>query len=178
MRKVEIFPYSAQWPEKFLIEQLLLKAIAPGLITEIHHIGSTSVPGLPAKPIIDILMVVTHIIHLDNFNASFEAIGYEVMGEFGIEGRRYFRKGGLERSHHIHAFEQGSADIERHLAFRDYLRNNAELRDNYAAVKKQAAIICNHDIEIYMDEKNDFIQETQIQALNWMHLKEKKIQEQ
>ncbi|MFD3262223.1 GrpB family protein [Paenibacillus lentus] len=69
------------------------------------HIGSTSVPGLKAKPITDILLVVKDIGGLDTFSAQFENLGYEVMGEFGIKGRRYFRKGGDDRTHQIHAFQ-------------------------------------------------------------------------
>ena len=171
MRIVEVLAYSEQWPQKFKQEQDLLKAIAPELILDIHHIGSTSVPHLAAKPIVDILMVVSDIVALDAFNPEFLALDYEVMGEFGIPGRRYFRKGGDNRSHHIHAFEKdtsiGKANIERHLAFRDYLRTFPKICQTYESIKKQAALACKNDIQIYMDKKNDFIKETESKALNW-----------
>lgn len=99
-----------------------------------HHIGSTSVYGLPAKPIIDIMPVVRDIEAVDHSNSAFEQIGYECMGEYGIPGRRYLRKGKVERTHHVHIFEESNAhDIQRHLAVRDYLRAHADMAMEFDA---------------------------------------------
>lgn len=92
-------------------------------LTAIHHIGSTAVPGLAAKPVIDIMPVVRAVTEADECRADFEALGYEYLGEFGIPGRRYLRKGGDERTHQMHIFASDDVHaIARHLAVRDYLR--------------------------------------------------------
>ena len=93
-------------------------------LVAIYHIGSTSVPGLAAKPVIDIMPTVRSIEAIDRFDAWFEVLGYECMGEFGIPGRRYYRKGGEEKDTPGTHFrpEQCPRHRTRHLAFRDYLR--------------------------------------------------------
>lgn len=91
---IEIVGYDPAWEEKFNREARLIEEILGGELVAIHHIGSTAVKGLAAKPIIDIMPVVKDVSRADGFNARFEEIGYEAMGEFGIAGRRYFRKGG------------------------------------------------------------------------------------
>src|SRR3546814_8745866 len=87
------------------------------------HIGSTSIPGIHAKPIIDMLAVTSDLSLLDGCESRIASLGYEALGEFGIPGRRYFRKDNStgERTHKIHAFRTGSPKITRHLQFRDYL---------------------------------------------------------
>jgi GrpB-like predicted nucleotidyltransferase (UPF0157 family) len=97
------------------------------------------------------------------------AIGYEVMGEFGIAGRRYYRRDDAagERTHQVHAFQSGSPHVERHLAFRDYLRAHREPARQYAELKRQLAHRFPHDIEAYMDGKDAFIKATEVQALAW-----------
>ena len=89
-----------------------------------HHVGSTAIPSIFATPIIDILAAVTDVHALDERAERVAALGYEVMGEFGIPGRRFFRKDNVEgiRAHHIHAFAAGSPEIDRHLAFCEFLR--------------------------------------------------------
>ena len=91
---VKVVPYQPAWPAEYEAEAEKIKQILGGELIEIHHIGSTSVPGLKAKPILDILPVVRDIGRIDAYNSAFEAIGYEAMGELGLPGRRYFRKGG------------------------------------------------------------------------------------
>lgn len=167
MREIVVEDYDPQWPERFEQERAQILAIAPELIVDVHHVGSTSVPGLAAKPIIDILLEVRDIEALDAHNAAFEALGYEALGEFGIPERRYFRKGGDARSHHIHAFESGSEGCVRHLVFRDYLRTHREVRDAYAQVKREGAAQCNHDIHAYMDHKDAFVKAAEQDALAW-----------
>ena len=117
---VTVVPYQACWPLAYEKEAALLKEVLSGLLVSIHHIGSTAVPGLAAKPIIDILPVVTEITAVDGLSYAFTALGYEYMGEFGIPGRRYLRKGGAHRTHQVHIFGAASQhEIERHLAVRD-----------------------------------------------------------
>lgn len=134
MRKVEVTPYNPQWVAMFEEEASILRTIFGSEISEIHHIGSTSVPGLKAKPIIDIMPVVRDIHRIDAFNGAMIAIGYEPKGENGIIGRRFFQKGGNNRTHHVHVFESGNPEVERHLAFRDYLREHPEEAKPYKAI--------------------------------------------
>src|SRR5579875_4114236 len=129
--KVEVVPHNSEWAQKFQHEADELNKIFGQNLIEIHHIGSTSVPGLPAKPIIDIMPVVRRIEQVDVCNAQMEAFGYECMGEFGIPGRRYFRKGGDNRTHQVHVFEYGDANVVRHLAFREYLKVHPEDAQTY-----------------------------------------------
>ena len=99
---------------------------------------------------------------------EFESLAYEAMGEFGIPGRRYFRKGGIERTHQIHAFASGSRHITRHLAFRNYLREIPDIRKEYEGLKTRVALECNHDIDKYCKGKHAFIQEHERNALDWI----------
>ena len=110
--KVEVVKYRPEWAEEFEREAEKIKEILGENLLAIHHIGSTAVAGLAAKPIIDILPVVKDIRKAEEQNAAFEALGYECMGEFGIAGRRYFRKGREKRTHHLHLFEEANeADV-------------------------------------------------------------------
>ena len=139
----------------------------------VFHIGSTSVPGLRAKPIIDILPVVRDIGRVDVCRARFETIGYTAMGEYGIPGRRFFYKGGDSRTHHIHAFQYDTAyDIARHVAFRDYLRIHADVREEYGACKAALARRFPEDIEAYCDGKDALVKRMERDALQWYWAKQ------
>ncbi|WP_052255328.1 GrpB family protein [Salinicoccus sp. YB14-2] len=167
MRSIKVVNYNDQWPRIFEEEKEKLEAVLKVELMEIYHIGSTSVPGLKAKPIIDIMPVVKNIEDVDRYEAEMAGLGYESLGENGIAGRRYFRKGGDERSHHVHVFEEGSEDITRHLSFRDYLREHQEVRFHYENLKMKLASEFPNDIGGYMDRKNQFIQETEQTAMIW-----------
>ncbi len=165
---IVITEYNPLWADMFAKEAVKIKQILNENCVAIHHIGSTAVYGLAAKPIIDILPVVHSLEAVDEVALEFEKIGYEYMGEFGISGRRYLRKGGDERTHQIHIFsENKTLDIERHLAVRDYLRTHKEVCDKYAKLKKELAKKYPYDIEGYCDGKNDFIIQIEKEALEW-----------
>jgi GrpB-like predicted nucleotidyltransferase (UPF0157 family) len=136
-----VLPYDPQWAETFLIEAKSLTAALHPLAITLHHMGSTAVPGLLAKPVIDILGAVESLDEIDTASSRLSGLGYEVMGAFGIEGRRYFRKTRCDgvRTHHLHVYQEGSSQIPRHLAFRDYLRAHPARAAAYGAVK--AAIV-------------------------------------
>ncbi|MFS1514451.1 GrpB family protein [Chengkuizengella sp. SCS-71B] len=168
MRTIKVVPYQDEWVNKFQEEALKIKEIFGDQLVEIHHIGSTSVPGLKAKPIIDIIPVVKNIKEIDLFNEKMEAIGYEARGEFGIPGRRYFPKGGEKhRSHHVHVFQKGDQHIERHLAFRDYLIAHPEVAKEYEVLKEELANKFSNNPERYSDGKETFIKETEKKALKF-----------
>ncbi|KGD71218.1 GrpB family protein [Pantoea vagans] len=157
MRTVIVVPYDDKWPEMFEAESLLIKTLLGGVANDIHHIGSTSVPGLSAKPIIDILLEVSDINELDRYNSAMAHAGYVIRGENGISGRRYFIKGGDQRSHQVHAFASGDIQVLRHLVFRDYLRENTHIAEMYAELKHSAARLSRNDAHRYSAHKANFI---------------------
>ena len=157
MRTITVVPYDDKWPEMFEAERLLIKTLLGEVAKEIHHIGSTSVPGLSAKPVIDILLEVSDINELDRYNCAMAHAGYVARGENGIPGRRYFIKGGEQRSHQVHAFAGGDKQVLRHLVFRDYLRENTNIAGKYAELKHSAALLSRNDAYRYSALKANFI---------------------
>ncbi|YBA30071.1 GrpB family protein [Klebsiella pneumoniae] len=149
MRILTVVDYDEMWPTLFENERTLLQMTLGKVISRVHHIGSTSVPGLSAKPVIDILIEVANLEELDSLNQAMEGVGYTVRGENGILNRRYFTKGGNQRSHHIHAFTTGDAQIIKHLAFRDYLIKHNDVAIQYALMKKSAMLLCENDSHRY-----------------------------
>ncbi|WP_226577346.1 GrpB family protein [Halobacillus litoralis] len=169
MRRVEVRPYDEKWIDLFEEEKKKLSSLFQSQLVAIHHIGSTSVSGLSAKPVIDILPVVKEIGRVDGYNENMRALGYEARGENGLPGRRFFLKGGEDRTHHVHVFEQGNDEITRHLAFRDYLRNHPSDRNQYARVKRELAERYPYDIESYIEGKNQLVSVIQTKALEWFN---------
>ncbi len=160
--------YDPAWPEAFVREARRIADIVGENLVTVFHIGSTSIPGLKAKPIIDMLPVALDIAALDERTREFATIGYEAKGEFGIPGRRYFRKGGRSRTHQIHAFQYDDAwNIARHVAFRDYLRRHDAVRAEYAVLKSDLARRYPEDIGAYCDGKDAFVKRIEREALLW-----------
>ncbi|MGE6260059.1 GrpB family protein [Heyndrickxia sporothermodurans] len=165
---IKVVEYDQNWKTEYEKEEQSIKSFLQDEWVSSFHIGSTSVPGLKAKPIIDILLVVNDIHKLDSFSKQFQDLGYEVMGEFGITGRRYFRKGGDNRTHQIHAFQYNNIEeIERHLAFRDYLREHPEVCKQYGELKSKLAEKYPNDIDGYGDGKDSFVKGVEKDAIKW-----------
>lgn len=154
---IEVVDYDPSWPGKFEDEKAQLKQALGNCLVATHHIGSTAVEGLAAKPIIDILIEVTDLAVLDSHNDAMIAMRYAPRGESGIPGRRYYRKGGAKRTHQVHAFEQGSDHVHRHIAFRDYLRSNPEISKEYAQLKRESASLSGDDIALYCEMKDAYV---------------------
>lgn len=169
MRKVDVVPPDPKWREAFEIES---KQVADALgenVVAIHHIGSTAIPGIYAKPIIDLLAEVKDLMKVDEQNLSMIALGYEVMGEFGIPGRRYFYKKNREgvRTYHIHTFLVGSEQVERHLRFRDYMIAHPEDAQRYSELKRRLAREYPANIDDYINGKHGFVEEIDQKAAQW-----------
>ena len=146
----------------------MLRDVLGGENVAILHIGSTSIPGLAAKPTIDVLIEVQEIGEVDTLDESMAEKGYEGWGEYGVPGRRFFTKSrGPVRTHNVHVFEVGTIEVERHLAFRDYLIQNPEIATAYETLKKDLAEEYPEDIESYMDGKDAFTRQTESEALSW-----------
>ena len=163
---ITVTNYNPIWPSMFKEEAKRIRSILGRNCLALHHIGSTAVPGLVAKPIIDILPVVRNILEVDSVCEAFEHLGYEYLGEFGIPGRRYLRKGGNERTYQVHIFsEDNQSEIHRHLAFRNYLRTHADICQSYAALKRKLAEEFPYDIDGYCQGKDRFIKQIEAVAL-------------
>ena len=169
MRKVEVVPHNPRWRDAFEAEAKHVAAALGENVVAIHHIGSTAIPNIYAKPVIDLLVEVRDITEVDEQSSAMESLGYEVMGEYGIPGRRYFRKDNREgiRTHHIHVFEAGSAEVERHLAFRDYMIAHPREAQRYSEMKRKLAEEHPQSIDGYMDGKDGFIKEMDRRAARW-----------
>lgn len=169
MRHVAVTEFDPAWAGRYAAEAAVVQKILGENCTAVYHIGSTAVPGLAAKPIVDILPVVRDIAAVDAENPRFEAAGYEAMGEYGIPGRRYFRKGwGGDETVHVHVFGQSSAgEIRRHLAVRDFLRTHPADAAAYGELKIRLARQFPWDIEAYCGGKDAFVKELERRALAW-----------
>ncbi|MFN6483363.1 MULTISPECIES: GrpB family protein [unclassified Nostoc] len=170
--KVEVVPHNLTWRSKFDDESKHVALTLGENVVAIHHIGSTAIPNIYAKPIIDLLVEVENIAKVDDCSLDMEALGYEVMGEFGIPNRRFFRKHNETgtRTYHIHTFTARSSEVKRHLAFRDYMIAHSEDAQKYSELKRKLAKQYPNDIIGYMDGKDGFIKEMQRKALIWWTL--------
>lgn len=159
-KKVIVTPYDLQWKESFtLLKQRVDKALGD-IAVAVEHIGSTSVEGLSAKPIIDLDIVIEDNSVLDEAIKRLSKIGYVHEGDLGIEGREAFDYIGKEAlpKHHLYVCPKGSKELARHIAFRDFLRNNPEAVAEYSRVKEEAARFYPNDIDGYIQYKSPCIE--------------------
>jgi GrpB-like predicted nucleotidyltransferase (UPF0157 family)/RimJ/RimL family protein N-acetyltransferase len=167
-RQVELKAHDPEWLRQFEIEAERLTAVFQPNLVAIHHIGSTAVPGIKAKPIIDIMVVVRDIEQVANCNQAMNQLGYIAKGENGIDGRRYFRKGSdAHHSHHVHTFQDAHPEIARHLNFRDYLIAHPDVAQAYSRLKEELARKYESDPPLYTDSKTDFIHSVDKKAAVW-----------
>lgn len=153
---VRIVPYDPLWPREFEVEAARIEHACYDLPIKLEHIGSTAVPGLPAKAVIDILAGVPPRDARAPYVAALVQLGYEHLGAFGIPGRDYFRRGS-PRSHHVHMFSWSSEAWRDHLLFRDYLRAHPNVAQEYGALKRELAAMFADDPPRYTEEKGPFI---------------------
>ncbi len=158
--KVHLAPYDPSWPSIAEEESNLLAIIIGTNLIEIHHIGSTAIPGIAAKPVIDLMPVVRNLACLDEIRQPVEALGYGWRGEHGLPGRRYCFKNDQQtgrRLFQLHCYQDGSSEIGRHLAFRDCLRSNPALAKEYEAEKRRCRALHPEDSHAYTDCKSAWI---------------------
>ena len=156
---VELVPYDPTWPARFAFEREQIAAALGDLARAVHHVGSTAIPGLDAKPIIDIMVVVRHLDDAVACIAPLQALGYAFIDYPQNVDRRFFRKG-LPRTHHLHIVAEGSRSLADHLDFRDALRADPALRQQYQALKRALAGKHRRDRAQYSERKGAFIGET------------------
>lgn len=160
-KRVVVVPYSKQWKTDFeIIKQHLFPAVKD-LIIGIEHIGSTSVKGLSAKPIIDIDVVIKDYSVFDTVVEGLATLGYIYEGNLGIKDREAFDyKGNADLpKHHLYVCPEFSAELHRHISFRDYLRNHPEAVQKYSKVKEEGAKLFPDSIDDYIAYKSPFIEE-------------------
>lgn len=165
---VTIAPYDPEWPLMAELESMRLSAALGPALLRWEHFGSTAVPGLAAKPVIDLMGIVVSLEDLDWRRPLIEAAGYEWFGEFGIAGRRFnplTRDG--RRTVHLHFYRQDSVQVGRHLCVRDYLRAHPAAVREYEAEKRRAAAIHPDDSLAYNREKNVWVNRLERAAMAW-----------
>jgi len=155
-RVIEIVSYNPDWPRQFQRHAARIAETLGDTARQIEHIGSTSVEGLGAKPIIDILVVMDDPANEDLYLPQMLAAGYELrVREPDFEEHRMFRT--PERDVHVHFYPAGSGEIDRYLAFRDFLRANPDCGERYEALKRKLSAADWADMNEYANAKTDFI---------------------
>jgi|HubBroStandDraft_4_1064222.scaffolds.fasta_scaffold37829_2 GrpB-like predicted nucleotidyltransferase (UPF0157 family) len=167
---VELQPHSQEWTRLAEIERGRLSDVLRTNLVAVHHIGSTAIPGICAKPVVDLIPEVLSLSRLDDERQQVCSLGYQWWGEHGLTGRRYCTlddRGTGKRRVQLHCFVRGDAHIERHLAFRDYLRAHPEIAGEYEAVKIHARDLHPNDSSAYADEKSTWVSTIELLALEW-----------
>ena len=167
-RTIEIVEYDPAWAEAFAsISRAVAAALGP-LALRIEHVGSTSVPGLASKPIIDLDVVIESPRSLPAVVEALRTLGYSHEGDGGIPGREAFRResatapadgsGRAWPEHHLYVCPSGSEELQRHLRFRDYLRDQPDSAARYEALKRDLAHRYANDIDSYVGGKSAFVE--------------------
>lgn len=154
-REILLVPYDSSWPAHYEAQRQRIKAALGATARRIEHIGSTAVPGLLAKPILDVLVVIGDVEDEAAYLAPLEAVGYVL--RVREPGHRMLRT--VDLGVHVHLWSEGAPAIEWHLAFRDRLRVSGEDRDRYAATKRELAARDWPTMNHYADAKTDVIQQ-------------------
>ncbi len=155
--EVSVSPYREEWSVLFELERENIEETIGDFVEDIQHVGSTSIQGMAAKPVLDIAVAVRDFERARVCIQPLGGIGYEYRGENGIPRRHFFRKG-APRSHHIHVFEETSADWKEIVLFRDRLRSDRSLADNYMRLKQDLARRFPKDRQSYQTGKGEFIE--------------------
>ena len=159
MPPILVVDYDPGWPESFAQLRAAIWPLVRDVALSIEHVGSTSVPGLAAKPIIDMTIVVSSGAEVGAVIERLAPAGYLHQGNLGIEGREAFDTSGREPRHHLYAAAQPSVALANHLMVRSYLRQHPEMAHRYGVLKKQLAREFAHDIDRYVDGKTSLILE-------------------
>jgi GrpB-like predicted nucleotidyltransferase (UPF0157 family) len=166
LSRVRLVPHDSSWAAEFEREVAVVRACLGPIVACVHHIGSTAIPGIHAKPIIDMLVEVTDLDRVDGRSDAMAAAAYEAMGSYGIDGRRYFRKQNArgERTHHVHVYAANTDQVRRHVEFRDLLRADPALALQYSKLKRRLARDHSDDSRAYADGKAAFIARAEMLA--------------
>jgi GrpB-like predicted nucleotidyltransferase (UPF0157 family) len=165
---IRIVDYDPVWPAMFAAEAAVLRAALGAVAVRIDHVGSTSVPSLAAKPIIDIQISVATLVPMAPYRGPLEALGYLFVEDPEFPDFHFFGKPSTRpRTHHVHVCAAGSVHEHRHLAVRDFLRTHPDVAATYAAIKRALATDSPGNRERYIVGKDAFMQELEQRALAW-----------
>lgn len=166
---VELAPHDPGWADKAAAEIARLRSALGDVVVMAHHIGSTAIPGILAKPIIDLMLVVRSLAAIDACEMTVRGLGYNWRGEFGIAGRRFCSPDDVNgrRVLHAHFYAVGNAEIEANLAFRDYMQGHPDEAHAYQLEKVRAAALHPDDRTAYTNEKAAWVSAKRAQALAW-----------
>jgi len=162
MREMKLVPYDPNWVNQYQMIEKELKKAFQSIRVDIFHIGSTSIKNMPAKPILDVLVVFDSFKDCEKSLESLKSLGYVDKKENGIRGRRYFQKfheDGVNHIAHLHCYEKNSDEIYHHLLFKKYLSTNPEAFQKYLNVKIEASNLYFKSSLLYTEHKSKCIQE-------------------
>ena len=167
MRLISLVKFDKCWASNFRDEIISIEKYLNEILVSSYHIGSTAIIGIRAKPVIDILLEVSSINKIDKFNKNFELLGYEIKGEYGIKGRRFLQKKKIEITHHIHIYETGNSEIERHKIFVDFMNAHPGKATEYEKLKISLLNKYKYEPNKYLAGKSDFIKNIDSEAIKW-----------
>lgn len=148
----------SEWKDEFEKQKIILTKIFKDDLVDIQHVGSTAIPNLKAKPIVDIAVAVRNLEDVLKYVDELKEYGYEFRGNAGVEGRYFFAKGSPEnRTHYLHTEPINSSNWETHIFFRDYLIDHPELIKEYEKIKEELALKYPEERAKYTAGKNEFI---------------------
>ena len=157
MSRVEVRAYDPEWPQTFdRIRAVVWPAVQHAAMS-FEHVGSTSVPGLRAKPVIDACIVVASRRDIPHVAKALSMLGYAHRGELGVPDREAFRQPASLPKHHLYASHRGSLSLKNHLGLRDYLRAHPQAANEYGDLKATLASRFPEDIDAYIAGKTEFI---------------------
>ncbi|MBN3945596.1 MAG: GrpB family protein [Nostoc sp. NMS7] len=156
--QIIIFDYDTHWPILFEELRVSVAEVLGDLALAIEHVGSTSVPGLPAKPIIDMDVVVKTSAHIPKVSERLATLGYVYEGDKGIRGREAYVWPPNKPRHHLYVCPRDSEALQLHLLFRDYLLKHPNEAQRYGCLKRELALKFTNDIEAYTNAKTTYIQ--------------------
>jgi GrpB-like predicted nucleotidyltransferase (UPF0157 family) len=160
---VRLADYDPMWPARFEDARRVIVEACGGLLLDLQHVGSTAVPGLAAKPTLDLMPMLARPEDGPRIVPPMTALGYEHRGEYGIPGRHLFTRwidgDAHVEKHNVHAYPSGHVEAVRHLVFRDALRADPATRAAYQALKHTLAARFPHDVEAYAEAKSSFVDE-------------------
>jgi GrpB-like predicted nucleotidyltransferase (UPF0157 family) len=167
-RKVELAPYDPRWPDLFKQEASRIKNALGNQLNEIYHIGSTAIPNMPAKPVIDMMLVCDNLDQIDLIAEKLSGLNYHDLRRQIIPHRSFFiRRQDSNISFHLHIHERGSSQIKRHVNFRDYVIQHPADAKAYAALKITLAKQFSDDMNSYLFGKDKLVQEIDEKAKLW-----------
>jgi len=165
---VELQPDDPTWAEEARYESARLSDTLGDALVIVHHVGSTAIPGIRAKPILDLVPVFATTLDLDETRGLIESLGYVWWGEYGLTGRRYYTFDDPQtgrRRVQLHGYLVGSTEIARHIAFRDFLRAQPDVAREYDAEKVRCRDLHPLDSHAYSDCKSDWVQRIQEESM-------------